>query len=98
MAAFGQVNADLVFSSRFQPDLDERRFGIRSDHVDVSHCKFSRAGIPRGVHAECGILREVRTDGEIGGGDSPFQGKTPGEELLAANSGQTPHFDSVAMD
>ena len=67
MAAFGEVDANLVLASCFQADLDEGCLGIRFDDVDVRNGELACTGLSSGVNAERGILGEVRTDGEIPG-------------------------------
>lgn len=65
MAAFGEVDADLVFAPGFQPHFDERGSSISFYDVDVGYGKFSTAGFSGGINTIGGILGQMRPDREV---------------------------------
>src|SRR5262245_46530189 len=59
MAALGEMNADLVLSSRFQLYLDEGCARGSSQNFHVRHSMLSDSGVVRRVDAIGGVFCEV---------------------------------------
>ncbi len=65
MAALGEMDADLVFASGFEPHLDERGSWISLHDANVRDRQFSSSGFSGGINTVCGILSQMRSDREV---------------------------------
>src|SRR6266568_3373936 len=65
IAAFGEMDADLVFASGFKPHFDERGSWISLHDANVRDRQFSSSGFSGGINTICGILGQMRSDREV---------------------------------